>query len=290
MDALCSLAAPDGAAIAYRRWQAPAAAGVLVLLHGLASNMSRWSEFVARTSLKSRWNILRPDLRGQGGSIRRGRIGMAQWCADLDSLLAAEGAERAVIGGHCLGANIALEFAARRPQRVAGLVLIEPMPRAALSGALRTVARLRPLLAGLAGFARGLNALGLHRRRLAPLDLELLDRETRAALAQGAAGEALLERYASPLLDLRTTPSAAYLQALAATTGRSPQIAAIRAPILALVSARSTFTDAARTRGYLAAAPDCTIEQLDARHWIPTEQPDAMRAAIERWMGRRYAA
>jgi len=290
MDTLRSLTAPDGAAIAYRRWQAGAAAGVLVLLHGLASNMSRWSEFVARTNLKDHWNILRPDLRGQGGSVWRGRIGMAEWCADLGALLSAEGAERAVIGGHCLGANIALEFAARHPQRVAGLVLIEPMPRAALSGALRTVARLRPLLAGLAGFARGLNALGLHRRRLAPLDLELLDRETRAALAQGAAGEALLERYASPLLDLRTTPSAAYLQALAATTGRSPQIAAIRAPILALVSARSTFTDAARTRGYLAAAPDCTIEQLDARHWIPTEQPDAMRAAIERWMGRRYAA
>ena len=37
-------------------------------------------------------------------------------------------------------------------------------------------------------------------------------------------------------------------------------------------------------------APDGAIEQLDARHWIPTEQPEQMRAAIERWIGRRYAA
>jgi hypothetical protein len=27
--------------------------------------------------------------------------------------------------------------------------------------------------------------------------------------------------------------------------------------------------------------PDCRIERLAANHWIPTEQPKAMRRAIE---------
>lgn len=288
MDELRGLTAPDGAALVWARSRPAAPQGVLVLLHGLASNMSRWAEFAACTALRSRWTILRPDLRGQGRSLWRGRAGMDEWCEDLARMLDAEGAARAVVGGHCLGANVALEFAARHRQRVAGLALIEPMPREALAGKYAVLAHVAPLLRGAALLVRGANALGLHRRRLAPLDLEQLDRETRAALAQGPAGEALLQRYASPLADLKTTPLAAYLQALAATVAPGPDPSAVAAPILALVAAGALFTEPARVRAWLAGARDCEIVELSAKHWIPTESPDAMRTAIEDWIGRRF--
>jgi pimeloyl-ACP methyl ester carboxylesterase len=230
------------------------------------------------------------DLRGHGQSAPRGRLGLAEWGADLVAVLDAEGYGRAALAGHCLGANLAVDFAVRYPDRAAALVLIEPMPREALAGAMRRIAQLRPLFVPLARVIGALNALGLHRRRLRPLDLAALDRETRAALAEGARGEALLARYASPLLDLRTTPTATYLQALIAVSGPLPDLSRIRAPVLALLSGRSTFTDPARTRRALAAMPDCTIVELPARHWIPTEQPEAMRRAIELWLGEaRFA-
>jgi hypothetical protein len=38
-----------------------------------------------------------------------------------------------------------------------------------------------------------------------------------------------------------------------------------------------------RTRELLTALAACTIVTLDARHWIPTEQPEAMRRAVEEW-------
>ncbi len=281
------MSAQDGARIAYRVWRPPAPRGALVLLHGVASNATRWSEFVAGTALRADRVLLRMDLRGQGRSAWHGRIGMTEWCGDLAAALDAEGLARAIVGGHCLGANIALEFALRLPARTAGLVLIEPMPRDALTGTMRRLARLRPLIRAAALAVRAANALGLRRRRLAPLDLEALDRETRAALALGAAGEAQLARYASPLADLRTTASGAYLQALAAVTGGLPDLRAVRAPALALVSAHGAFTDAARVRAALARLADCEIADLDARHWIPTEQPAAMRAAIDSWIARR---
>jgi len=284
-----TVAAPDGACIAYARSGAAGAARALVLIHGVASNMSRWSEFASQTALGGSWALLRLDLRGQGRSIYRGRIGMAEWCADLAALLRAEGVARAVVVGHCLGANIALQFAARSPASVAGLVLVEPMPPAALAGSMRRIARLRPLLIALAWLTHALNALGIHRRRLAALDLEQLDLETRAALAAGPQGAALLARYASPLADLRSTPSGAYLQALAAVSAAWPDLRSIAAPVLALLSAHSSFTDPQRTRAALRALPDCDIVELDARHWIPTEQPEAMRAAIEAWVARRFA-
>jgi pimeloyl-ACP methyl ester carboxylesterase len=259
---------------------------VLVLLHGVASNMSRWSELVARTALKDSWDLLRLDLRGQGASLHRGRIGMAEWCADLAGVLDAEGYPRAVVAGHCLGANIALEFTARRPGRASGLILIEPMLPQALTGSMRRLARMRALLAPAVWLVRALNALGIHRRRLAPLDLEELDRRTRAAIATGGAAEGLLKEYASPWLDLRTTASGAYLQALIAVTRPLPDLGTIRTPTLALLSAGSTFSDPALTRRLLAAIATCSIVTLDARHWIPTEQPEAMRRAMEDWCRR----
>ena len=290
MEAEKSVRSADGARIAYRLWRPAAPRGALVLLHGVASNATRWSEFAAHSALRADWALLRMDLRGQGRSAWHGRIGMGEWCADLGVLLDEEGFARAVIGGHCLGANIALEFARRCPGRALGLVLVEPMPRAALAGPMARLARLRPLLLGASLAVRAANALGLYRRRLAPMDLEAMDRDTRAALAAGPGGEAALARYASPLADLRSTATGAYLQALAAVTGPAQDLRGVRAPALALVSAQAAFTDPARVRAALSVLPECEVAELAARHWIPTEQPDAMREAIDGWVARRFAA
>ena len=283
-----SFRARGGAVIAYRMHRAGGAGRTLVLIHGLASNMSRWSEFAAQTSLQSSWNILRIDLRGQGGSVFRGPAGMDEWCEDLAGIVDAEGVRSAVLAGHCLGANLALRFAAAHPGRVAGLVLIEPMPRRALTGVLRIAALIRPAILLLAWTVRGLNALGLYRRRLETVDLEALDRRARAALAAGAAGAAALRDYASPLADLRSMPLAAYLQGLAALLEPQPDLSGTGVPVLVLTAAHSRFTDAARARRLLDAIPGCEFRELPALHWIPTEAPFEMRAAIEDWGARRF--
>jgi pimeloyl-ACP methyl ester carboxylesterase len=53
--------------------------------------------------------------------------------------------------------------------------------------------------------------------------------------------------------------------------------------VLALLSTGTAFTDPALTERRLAVMPRCRVVRLDAEHWIPTECPDAMRAAIEEW-------
>lgn len=278
----------DGTMLGYRIHRATHAKGTLLLIHGLASNMSRWAEFAAQTALRASWDILRVDLRGQGASVFRGAAGNREWCADLAGILDAEGASRVILVGHCLGANLALRFAAANPERVAGLVLIEPMHRHALTGMLRVAMALRPLILGLAWMVRGLNALGLYRRRLETLDLEELDRRARAALAASAAGAAALEDYASPLVDLRSMPLAAYLQGLAALLERAPDPERVHMPVLVLTAQRGGFTDPARTRELLSRFSDSEFLELPALHWIPTEAPVEMRKAVEDWIARRF--
>jgi pimeloyl-ACP methyl ester carboxylesterase len=272
----------DGAAVVYRIWQPGPPRRLLALLHGVASNMTRWSEFVAHTSLGESWDLLRLDLRGHGLSLYRGRLDMGIWCDDLSAIIRAEGYAEVVIAGHCFGADIGAEFAVRRPAETAGLILIEPLFRPALIGRMRRLAQIRPLCVPLARVIRALNALGLHRRRLPPLDLEALDRETRTRMAQLGSSEALAS-YASPLADLRMTATSAYLQALIAVTGPMPDLRAIRAPALALLTTDGGFSDPVVTRRLLEALHGLHTIRLEAHHWIPTEQPEAMRKAIESW-------
>lgn len=282
IDEIRNRIARDGVALAYRAVRPEAARHALVLLHGAASNHTRWWDFIGRTRLARGWNLIAPDLRGHAGSVHRGRIDMQTWAADIEAILDAERIARAVVGGHCLGANLALWFARQAPRRTAGLVLIEPMSRAALRGRLALAARLRPLLLLGAAAARAAARVGLYRRRLEPLDLERLDRAARATAA-AAGGRFPVERYAAFFQDLRTTPAATYAQDLLAVTGPLPDLRSIAVPALALVSSGGAVTDPGLTEHLLSALPNCEVERIEAHHWIPAEKPEAMREAIDRW-------
>ncbi len=263
----------------YRRWPGPAER-TLVLLHGLASNGTRWREFAERARLDCDWQIISPDLRGHGGSVYRGRLRRGDWIRDVLALLDHCGCRQAVIGGHCLGANLALRLALEQPQRVRGLVLVEPMLPPALLGGLRHLRPWRWLLPLLALPVRMVNALGLYRRQLPRLDLTQLDQATRAAIADQGDPRAILQRYAQPGKDLAYMPTATYLQALFQLLRGLGSLEQIQVPVLALLSAGALLADPAITRALLQTLPDGQVEQLDALHWIPTEHPEAMARLI----------
>lgn len=277
---------PDGAAVAYGIVRADGPRPLLALAHGMGSNMTRWSEFFTQTALRSSWDLLRVDLRGHGGSPWRGPTGMEIWIGDLGAILDAEGYDRAVVGGHCLGANFAMEFAHRMPERTRGLVLVEPMPRSAQLGAMRRLQPLAPLVRLAAGVVRAVNAIGVRRARVERLDLMALDAATRIAMASERSAETMTRVYASPLFDLRYTTTAAYLQDIVELWRPVPPLGAIGVPALALVSTGRQFTDPLLAQRTLAALPRLTLKRIEALHWIPTEQPQAMREAIEQWCGR----
>src|ERR1700750_1677580 len=95
----------------------------VVFLHGAGMDHTAWA-------LHDRWfahhgyNVLAPDLPGHGRSagVLLFSIGaMAEWTA---ALLDASGAKQAKLIGHSMGSLIALELAARHPDKVSALVLV----------------------------------------------------------------------------------------------------------------------------------------------------------------------
>ncbi len=285
MEEARTVAVRDGA-IAYRVDSPAAPRGAVVLLHGLASNLTRWSEFVERTTLTRAWRVIRVDLRGHGDSPTRGAVGCELWCDDLARLLDAERIERAVLVGHSLGAHVALQFAAGRPARVAGLALIDPVFPQALHGRWRMLAHAAPVLRAAACAVRALNALGLRRRAIPRLDLRALDAQARAALRTPADTEAFVRRYSSMRADLRTFRTAHYLQELAEMSRPLPAPESIGAPVLLLLSAAGTFADPHASAAHARRFARGEVVPIDCQHWPLTERPDEVRLAIEAWCER----
>jgi pimeloyl-ACP methyl ester carboxylesterase len=116
-------AAPDGARIA---WTSRGRGGTPVLLvDGIGCAGYIWRRLapdLARTRRVVHWNY-----RGHGRSDppRDLRDATVEGCVDdLLAVLDAAGEERAILAGHSMGVQIALEAHRRAPERVAGLVLV----------------------------------------------------------------------------------------------------------------------------------------------------------------------
>src|SRR3984957_19403567 len=95
----------------------------IVLLHGAGFDHSTWA-------LHSRWfayhgySVLAPDLPGHGRSAGQPLTTIADLADWTAALLDAAGAQQATLIGHSMGSLIALETAARHPDKISGLSLI----------------------------------------------------------------------------------------------------------------------------------------------------------------------
>lgn len=100
----------------------------LLLVHGFGNDAHVWDDFAPHVA--PYYRTLALDLRGHGDSDRdpERRYAYEHHVADLEAATAALGIERLVLVGHSLGGRIATLFAARHPERMAGLVIVDAGP------------------------------------------------------------------------------------------------------------------------------------------------------------------
>ena len=102
----------------------------VVAVHGITASHLAWAGVPGRLPGVP---LLAPDLRGRGRSSGLpGPYGMARHAEDVLAVLDQTGAGRVVLVGHSMGGFVALALAARHPERVSSLVLVDgglPFPR-----------------------------------------------------------------------------------------------------------------------------------------------------------------
>lgn len=97
----------------------------IVMLHGLSANAHCFSGLIA-AGLSPTFRIVAPDLRGRGQTDKPATgYSMAEQAADVLGLLDALGLERVILAGHSFGGYVAIYIAARFPERVEKLIVID---------------------------------------------------------------------------------------------------------------------------------------------------------------------
>lgn len=142
-EGMRSLDRPDGARIGWR--VVGRGARVLVMFHATLSSGAQLVPLAERVASEAGLRVLLVDRRGVGlsGAGMTGlspdgpprapvRVAIGTHVDDVLAILDAERLERVGLFGHSYGANVAIELAARHPERIAVLVGWEP-PYTALS-------------------------------------------------------------------------------------------------------------------------------------------------------------
>jgi pimeloyl-ACP methyl ester carboxylesterase len=234
---------------------------LVVFVHGAALDHTVWA-LLARWFAHRGCAALAPDLPGHGrseGEPLKSIAAMADWTA---ALIAAAGASKATIIGHSMGSLVALETAARHPNRVSAIGLIATAAAMPVS---------RDLLA--AAEANDHAAIDM---------LRIWGYGFRAGLGGSRAPGLWMLGGAERLL-ARARPGVLFKDLEACNDYRDGLAAAacVRVPATLVLGERDVMTPAKAGRELAVALPDGRIVMLaGAGHMLMSERPDEVLAAV----------
>jgi pimeloyl-ACP methyl ester carboxylesterase len=241
----------------------------LVLLHAFPLDHGMW---LRQEPLGESLRLIVPDLRGFGGSTGSVPRGIADLADDVAALLDGLHLERpAVICGVSMGGYVAQHVAARHPDHVAALVLVDtkleadtPEARAARVDLAGKVGRLGQSILADAMIPR---LLAVPRSDADP-----------AVVARHAENRALLQAL------VERQPVATIQAALAALGDRPDMTAAlarVEVPTLLVVGAEDQITPPACLEAAEATIPGAKLLIVPAAgHLVPLEAPEVFNRAI----------
>ena len=100
----------------------------VVLLHGLRGHAHSWDDFSA--AMYQDYHVLALDQRGRGGSdwAADGDYSSSAFVADLAAFYEALALDSAILVGHSMGGRNVISFAARYPEKVRKLIIVDMGP------------------------------------------------------------------------------------------------------------------------------------------------------------------
>jgi pimeloyl-ACP methyl ester carboxylesterase len=140
----------DGADIHYLEWPGPSQELAMIFLHGGGLHAHTFD--VAGNLLRQHARCVALDQRGHGESEwTPGRYGSEQCADDIAAAVDRLGLKRVVVVGHSMGGIGAVEWAARNPPELAGLVIVDVGPEltSSATASINDFITSRPSYAGL---------------------------------------------------------------------------------------------------------------------------------------------
>jgi pimeloyl-ACP methyl ester carboxylesterase len=258
----------------YTDWN-PGGTRTIVLVHGLNVQSHTWDPIA--DDLAEDFRVICPDLRGHGDSGPGSDYWMRSFVADVNGLVDHLGLPSFVLVGHSLGAKVALSYAGTYPDRVERLVLSDTGPELSKSAS-KFTQNVLATSGEVKGFRNEAEAMD-HFRTANP--------EWREVFIRLHARHQLRKNWAGKLVP-KVDPDVFWLTGSAGRVDDPfvwEQTAKVQAPTLVLWAERSIFFDDDLAERMLATLPNGTLERvMDSGHFIPRERPEALVAAIRRFI------
>lgn len=238
----------------------------VLFLHGYPLDRTLWR---AQFDGLRGHRLLAPDLRGFGGSEHRDPPRTLEAHADeLAALCDALGVRRVIPVGLSMGGYLALAFAERHRERLAGLVLMDTRASAD-------------------------DEAGRANRDAA---IATAERDGASAIADAMAPKLFAEQVESQVRDgivrvMRAAPVAGITAALAAMRDRADRTALLPTltglPVLVMVGTEDRLTPPDAARAMAAAIPGAELVEVEgAGHLPPVERPATVTESLQRFLDR----
>jgi pimeloyl-ACP methyl ester carboxylesterase len=249
----------------------------VILIPGLSSPREAWQGVAPELARSHR--VFLVQVNGFGGDDPRANLRpgiLAGIVADLRRLIRDQRLEAPAIVGHSMGGLVGLILAARHPDHVGRLMVVDALPYfgvlMAPPGSAVTVAMVEPEAARM----RDSVASGYGR----PADPAAIDANI-AGMTLRPGNLPALRRWAAAS-DPRVAAQAMYEDL---TTDIRPELAAIRAPVTIVHAWNQAFPGkdqaAAFFRREFAAVPGLTVAEVgESAHFVMLDQPEAFQAAL----------
>ncbi|MBI5263559.1 MAG: alpha/beta hydrolase [Bradyrhizobium sp.] len=235
----------------------------VVFIHGAGFDHTAWA-------LQTRWfahhgfAVLAPDLPGHGRSAGPSFATIADMADWIAALLDAAKASKAYLIGHSMGSMIALETAARHPDKVSALGLIGSAAAMTVSPDLLNAAEANDHAAIDMVSIWGLGFKAELGGSLAP------------GLWMHGGAQTTLQRCAPGVLFKDLSACNSYQNALTAA-------ASVKVPTTIIMGERDLMTPARAGKALAAAIPNArTVILPGAGHTMMAESPDELLAALKR--------
>lgn len=238
----------------------------VVFIHGALHDHSVWT-LLARWFAHHGHGVLAVDQPGHGrstGAPLASVEALADWVL---ALLDAADVNRAALVGHSMGSLIALEAAARAPERISHLVMVGTAYPMKVSEALLTTARDAPLKA--IDMVNVFSHSSIAAKPSYPGPGTWLHGSNRALMRRVQAGQ-----HATNLFHHDFNVCDAYANGLQA----APKV---QCPVDFILGTRDQMTNPKQTRE-IAQALKSRVTNVDAGHALMAEAPDAVLAALRR--------
>jgi pimeloyl-ACP methyl ester carboxylesterase len=239
----------------------------LVLLHGLASSIYTWADVIP--ALAEDHDVVAVDLPGFGGSDIPEELSSSVYPATVLALMDRLGISRATLVGNSLGGSVAVMLAARHPERVRRIVLID-------AAGFNLDPSRRPLILRLIGFApvpAALDALPIRRRVVTAALRQVFHERSRVTPEK-------VEEYLAPLARPGATEVIRSLLNQPASFGLPALVREVRVPTLIIWGRNDRWVPVADADRFASAIPAARKVVLEECGHLPQEERPAEVARL----------